>query len=161
MKGSSKYQPLLEHLRRSDASEVTLTFIEIEAIMGESLPESAHSKRAWWSNRTKGALQARSWMEAGFLVEDLDFEVGKVTFRKPPTHYKVEWVGDTIKWNSELIKGLRHHMGLSQTEFAERIGVRQQTVSDWETSAYDPRLSTSKFLTIVAEQVGFQYFTEE
>jgi DNA-binding XRE family transcriptional regulator len=161
MKSGSKYQPLLEYLTRLDDVEVVLTFTEIETIMGEPLPESARQKRAWWSNRSKGALQAKAWMNAGYLVEDLDFEAGQVVFRKPSTRYSVEYDGDTIKWNNELIRGLRRHMGLSQTDFADKIGVRQQTVSDWETSAYDPRRSMSKFLTIVAEQVGFKYGDED
>jgi DNA-binding transcriptional regulator YiaG len=160
MKGGSKYQPLLDYLLRSDRPEVTLTFAEIEAIMAEKLPESARTLRGWWSNRSKGALQATSWMNAGFLVAALDMEAEKVTFRKPPTQYIVKRVGDTVLWHSDLIKALRQHMQLSQTEFAEKLGVRQQTVSDWETRVYDPRLSTSKHLTIVAEQAGFKYIEE-
>lgn len=157
MKGGSKYQRLLEYLQRSDRSEVSFTFGEIETLLGEKLPASARKNRGWWSNRSKGALQATSWMQAGYLVEDLDLEVERVVFRKPPDRYQVERVGNTVLWNSELIKALRRHMGLSQAEFAARLGVRQQTVSEWENQAYDPRLSTSKHLTMVADQAGFKY----
>jgi DNA-binding transcriptional regulator YiaG len=161
MRGNSKYQPLLDYLRQKGDRQVTLTFAEIEAMMGEKLPESAREKRAWWSNRSKGALQARAWMDAGFLVADLDFDASTVTFRKPQDVYKVERIGDTIKWTGELVKGLRRHLGMTQTEFAEKIGVRQQTVSDWETNAYDPRRSMSKYLTMVAEQSAFKYGEED
>jgi DNA-binding transcriptional regulator YiaG len=157
MKGGSKYQPLLEYLRRSDRHEITLSFTDIEAMMGEPLPDSARAKKAWWSNRTKGALQADAWMGAGFLAEAVDMTTEQVTFRKPPTTYAVQRVGNTVLWDGELIKALRRHMGLSQSEFAQELGVRQQTVSDWETSVYDPRLSTSKYLTLVAEKAGFTY----
>lgn len=160
VKGGSKYQPLLEYLERDDRSEVTLTFAEIEALMGEKLPGSARRNRGWWSNRSKGALQAAAWMQAGFLVEVLDLTNEQVVFRKPRSTYKVERLGDTVLWNGELIKALRRHMGLSQSDFAKRLGVRQQTVSEWETSVYDPRLSTSKYLTLVAEQMGFTYGEE-
>lgn len=157
MKGGNKYEPLLNYLRRSDRAEVTLTFSDIEAILGDALPTSARRQKAWWSNRTKGALQATAWMSAGYLAEAIDISQETVTFRKPSTEYAVRRVGDTVLWNAELIKALRQHMGLSQVEFAQKLGVRQQTISDWETNVYDPRLATSKYLTLVAEQAGFQY----
>jgi DNA-binding XRE family transcriptional regulator len=161
MKEGSKYQPLLEFLRGSNQSEVILTFAEIEALMNNPLPESAKSKRAWWSNRNKGALQASAWMEAGYRVEDVALDGQRVTFRKPTTGYQVQRVGDTVLWNSELIKALRLHMGLTQAEFAERLGVYQQTVSQWEKGAYEPTLATSKYLTLIAEQAEFKYGEEE
>ncbi len=157
MKEGSKYQPLLEFLRGSNQSEVILTFAEIEALMNNPLPDSAKSKRAWWSNRSKGALQASAWMEAGYGVEDVDLDEQRVTFRKPTADYQVQRVGDTVLWNSELIKALRLHMGLTQTEFAKKLGVRQTTVSQWENSVYEPTLATSKYLTLIAEQVEFNY----
>jgi DNA-binding transcriptional regulator YiaG len=155
MKEGSKYKPLLDFLRGCNQNEVSLTFAEIEALMNDSLPDSAKSKRAWWSNRSKGALQASAWMEAGYHVEDVDFNEQRVTFRKPHTNYQVERVGNTVLWNSELIKALRLFMGLTQAEFAQRLGVRQATVSQWENSAYEPTLATSKYLTLIAEQAGF------
>ena len=123
--------------------------------MNEALPESARNKRAWWSNRTKGALQASAWMEAGYRVEDVDLDRQQVTFRKSTINYQVQRVGDTVLWNSQLIKALRLHMGLTQAEFAQRLGVRQATVSQWENSAYEPTLATSKYLTLIAEQARF------
>ncbi len=161
MKEGSKYQPLLEFLRDSNQREVILTFAEIEALMNNPLPDSAKSKRAWWSNRSKGALQASAWMNAGYRVEDVDLDEQRVTFRKPTTDYQVQRVGDTVLWNSELIKALRLHMGLTQAEFADRLGVYQQTVSQWEKGAYEPTLATSKYLTLIAEQAGFKYGGEE
>jgi predicted DNA-binding protein (UPF0251 family) len=160
MKEGSKYQPLLEHLCGSNQHEVTLTFAQIEALMNEALPESARSKRAWWSNRSKGALQASAWMEAGYRVEDVDLDGQRVTFRKPITKPSVQWVGDTVLWNSELIKALRLHMGLTQAEFAQRLGVRQATVSEWENGVYEPTRSKSKHLELVAQMVGFAYQQE-
>jgi DNA-binding transcriptional regulator YiaG len=161
MKDGSKYQPLLEFLRDSNQDEVILTFAEIEALMNNPLPNSAKSKRAWWSNRSKGALQASAWMEAGYRVEDVNLDGQRVTFRKPTTDYQVQRVGDTVLWNSELIKALRLHMALTQAEFADRLGVYQQTVSQWEKGAYEPTLATSKYLTLIAEQAGFKYGGEE
>ncbi|MFP4414513.1 helix-turn-helix domain-containing protein [Coleofasciculus sp.] len=157
MKPDSKYQPLLEFLQQSNQAEVILTLAEIEEIMNDTLPDSARKKRAWWSNRSKGALQASAWMEAGYRVEDVDFEQQRVTFRQPTAKLKVQRMGDTVLWNAELIKALRRHMGLTQVEFAQRLGVYQQTVSQWENSAYEPTLATSKYLTLIAQQAGFEY----
>ncbi|MFP4575630.1 MAG: helix-turn-helix domain-containing protein [Coleofasciculus sp.] len=157
MKPDSKYQPLLEFLQQSNQAEVILTLAEIEEIMNDTLPDSARKKRAWWSNRSKGALQASAWMEAGYRVEEVDFAQQRVTFRQPTAKLKVQRMGDTVLWNAELIKALRRHMGLTQAEFAQRLGVYQQTVSQWENSAYEPTLATSKYLTLIAQQAGFEY----
>ena len=161
MKPDSKYQPLLEFLQQSNQAEISLTFAEIEKLMNDTLPDSARKKRAWWSNRSKGALQASAWMEAGYRVEDVDFEQQQVTFRQPTAKPKVPHLGDTVLWNAQLIKALRRYMGLTQAEFAQKLGVRQATVSQWENSAYEPTLATSKYLSLIAEQVGFHVIEED
>ena len=157
MNQGSKYNPLYSHLRRQGTEEVTLTFAQIEALIGERLPASARTQRAWWSNRKRGAVQAQAWMGAGYHVEDLDLAQGRVTFRKPKQIYRVRREGSIVLWNAELIKALRRYMGLTQAEFARELGVRQPTISEWETNAYAPKRSTSKLLTMVAEQAGFPY----
>jgi len=156
-----KYWPLYDYLRRSGQDELTLTFVEMETILGADLPPSARTRRGWWSNRSGGSLQASAWMEAGYHVEDLDLEQEQVTFRKPIRVYKVQRVGDTVMWNGDLVKALRFHMGASQAQLAQELGVRQQTISEWETGVYAPRRAMSKYLTIIAERVGFQYGGEE
>ena len=60
-------------------------------------------------------------------------------------------------WDSDLIRTLRNHMGLSQTAMAEEIGVRQQTISEWETGMYRPKRAMSKYLMVIAERAGFTY----
>jgi DNA-binding transcriptional regulator YiaG len=71
--------------------------------------------------------------------------------------YVVERDGDTVVWNADLIRALRAHMDLTQAQFAEHLGVRQQTVSEWETGVYAPTRATSKHLMLVAEKAGFTY----
>ncbi|NET38378.1 MAG: helix-turn-helix transcriptional regulator [Cyanothece sp. SIO1E1] len=161
MKGGSKYQPLLEYLQRSDQPEITLTFTQIERLLNGSLPQSARTQRAWWSNRSKGALQAAAWMEAGYLVKRLDLAQEQVTFGKPKTDYMARRVGDTWLWHGELVKALRLHMGLTQAQLAERLGVRQQTISEWEQGSYEPARATSKHLSLVAEQAEFKYKVDD
>jgi DNA-binding transcriptional regulator YiaG len=54
-------------------------------------------------------------------------------------------------WTPERIAALRAGLGLSQAAFAEELGVRQQTVSEWETGRYQPRGATARMLTLLAE----------
>ncbi len=156
MKYSGKYRPLFDHLQAAPADEVTLTFAGIEALLGTSLPASAQS-RGWWSNRGRGSLQAAAWLDAGYRVHDVDVVQRQVVFRRLQRHYIVRRVGDTIMWDGELVHALRDHMGVSQAQLAEILGVRQQTVSEWENDVYTPTRASSKFLTLVAERAGFTF----
>jgi hypothetical protein len=157
VKEGTKYYPLYDHLRRSGPDELTLSFAAIEALLGERLPVTARTQRAWWSNRSQGAVQATAWMGAGYHVEKIDLTAEQVTFRKPGLVYNVQREGDIILWNADLVRALRYHMGMNQAEFAQELGVRQPTVSEWETGAYEPRRSSSKLLTLIAERAGFEY----
>ena len=159
MKAGSKYSSLFDALQSSGQAALTLTISEIENIIGQSLPATAHSQRAWWSNRSTSSVQSSAWMSAGYHVTNIDFENKKITFRKPVFKYEVHRDGDTILWNAEMIKALRHHMNASQGGLAEELGVRQQTISEWETGIYAPKRAMSKLLGFVAERAGFKYET--
>jgi len=157
MKEGSKYFPLFTHLRQCQQAEVELTLADIETILQIALPSSAYKQRAWWSNRSRGALQAQAWMQAGYHVMEIDLDHGKILFRKPKLVYEAKRIGGTVQWDGDLITGLRHHMDLTQGELAEVLGVRQQTISEWERGAYLPSRATSKYLSMVAEREGFAY----
>lgn len=157
MKSGSKYGPLFEYLSELEAQEIDLTFKQIEAVLKSELPGSARKQRGWWSNRGSGGVQAAAWMTAGYHVSALDLHQERVTFSKPTLIYHVEREGDVVLWNGELVKGLRRHLGFSQGELAEELGVRQQTISEWERGAYQPSRATSKYLSLVAEKAGFEY----
>jgi len=62
-----------------------------------------------------------------------------------------------LEWDSERIRALRRHLGLTQDELAKILGVRQQTISEWETGLYQPRGASSTVLSIVAERASFEY----
>ncbi len=66
-----------------------------------------------------------------------------------------------VDWDPERIKALRRHMGMTQRQLADELGVRQQTISEWEVGMYVPRRSTGKYLSLIAERVGFEYGSEE
>lgn len=154
MKVGSKYFPLFSRLQQADSVPVTLSFEYIEELLGTKLPGSARKRAGWWSNRSKGAVQASAWMDAGYHVQSVDLAAEMVHFAKAQLEYTVEKSG---LWNSGMIKALRQHMGLSQGELADELGVRQQTVSEWETGAYAPSRASSKHLGLVAERAGFAY----
>jgi DNA-binding transcriptional regulator YiaG len=157
MKEGTKYFPLYTHLYHSGREELTLTLSEIEALLGNHLPASARSQRAWWSNRSTGAVQAAAWLRAGYQAAEVDLAARRITFRKIQHTYQVQRIGGEVAWDSELIKAVRQHAGLSQAEMAEELGVRQPTISEWETGLYTPKRAMSKLLTIFAERAGFTF----
>jgi hypothetical protein len=71
----SKYGPLCTYLSVQVLSELTLTFDEIEQIIGAPLPKSADTPQ-WWANVTDpqtSHVQRHAWREAGydaFLMKD-------------------------------------------------------------------------------------------
>lgn len=54
-------------------------------------------------------------------------------------------------WTAERIAALRASLALTQAEMAEELGVRQQTVSEWETGRYQPRGASARMLRLLAE----------
>ena len=52
------------------------------------------------------------------------------------------------------VKELRERSGLSQAAFARRLGVRQQTVSEWERGRYAPRGASLTVLRLLEEEIA-------
>ncbi len=83
-----KYAPLQEYLERypKDKTEVTLSFRELEDLLGSSLPTSAANYQAWWGNQTdvSNRPQAKAWMNARFVVDAVHQgrSSGWVSFRR-------------------------------------------------------------------------------
>ena len=63
-------------------------------------------------------------------------------------------------WDRAGVRALRRHLEQTQTELAQELGVRQQTISEWETGAYQPRGASRTLLTIIAERARFPYRAE-
>jgi DNA-binding transcriptional regulator YiaG len=70
---------------------------------------------------------------------------------------KKQYKSKKKNWDSTRIQALRQHLELTQSEFAERLGTRQQTISEWETGMYQPRGASATLLSIIAEQSKFKY----
>jgi DNA-binding transcriptional regulator YiaG len=159
MSPKSKYYPLFEYLNQQpDTGLLELSFTEIEAILGKALPHSALTTRAWWANSQSAHTQ--SWQEADWLVDDVDFEEEVVVFRPARITYRMTPIRKSQSWTGEQVKALREFAGWSQQELANRLAVRQQTISDWETGSHTARRSMGKLLEMVAREVGFPYETD-
>jgi DNA-binding transcriptional regulator YiaG len=52
------------------------------------------------------------------------------------------------------VAALRARLGMTQAELAAALGVRQQTVSEWETGRYAPRGASARMLGVVAEEAS-------
>ena len=58
------------------------------------------------------------------------------------------------EWTPEDVRALRRRLALSQQELARALGVRQQTVSDWETGLHSPQGASRRMLELLAERPG-------
>jgi len=64
-------------------------------------------------------------------------------------------------WDAKRIKALRDYLKLTQTGMADQMGIRQQTVSEWEQGQYEPRGASARLLSIIADRGGFTYTAGE
>jgi hypothetical protein len=154
-KPGSKYYPLFQYLKRQPGERVSLTFAQIEAVLGQPLPRSARRSKAFWSNRARGGLQADAWLEAGFETKEVDLRRRRIGWARPVQRYVVRRESGVVRWNADMVRALRRHLGADQAGLAEVLGVRQQTISEWETGLYAPSRSRSKHLSLIAERAGF------
>ncbi|NEQ43864.1 MAG: helix-turn-helix transcriptional regulator [Leptolyngbya sp. SIOISBB] len=155
MKPGSKYYPLYQRFSQIGAETFTLTIDEIQAHVESQLPTTARTKTSWWANRRKGGYQSQAWIKAGYRVAQVELAQQRVTFKKFQAEYKIQREAGAIKWDQAAIRALRLHMNLTQSQFAEAIGVRRQTISEWENGVYAPDRSTMKHLGLVAEKEAF------
>lgn len=71
----SKYRPLANFLRRQKTGTVTLTFAEIERIVGRLLPKASNASGWWQADAASRQPQKRIFAEAGIrAVPDMRHE---------------------------------------------------------------------------------------
>ena len=72
----AKYDPLEHYLIHTDDAlhEVTLSFAQIEAIIGADLPPDAYNPNGTWWRNTNDAKrpQAKAWLTAGWKIAASD-----------------------------------------------------------------------------------------
>jgi len=71
---------LTAHLRSITGAEVTMSFVQIDAVVGE-LPDSARTHNAYWANSLTSRPHSRAWLDAGFTASP-DFVRGVVRFTR-------------------------------------------------------------------------------
>jgi hypothetical protein len=78
-----KYSAIAEHLSQQTVDHLTLSFEEIEALIGTSLPPSARNYRAWWSRDASGThAWVNQWEDAGWRLEEVSLNEGRAAFAR-------------------------------------------------------------------------------
>ncbi len=84
-----KYDPLKGFLERQEAELVSVSFAELEALLGAKLPDSKRYP-AWWSNNPWNNVMTKVWLDAGFVTEQVDVAAEKVAFRRKSAPARTE-----------------------------------------------------------------------
>ena len=80
----SIYDPLKRRLTAATEGSVSLSFDDVEKLIGQPLPKSAYEYEAWWSNEDPVKTthsQSKAWTTAGFDAE-VSLQRRQVTFRR-------------------------------------------------------------------------------
>lgn len=77
------YGPLGAYLTQlpTSTTEVTLSFREVEDILGRKLPDSARNHREWWANQEHGS-RSYHWQDAGFKTGPVNMTRQAVRFMR-------------------------------------------------------------------------------
>ncbi|MCK4736268.1 MAG: hypothetical protein KAT65_27695, partial [Methanophagales archaeon] len=75
-----KYERLGKYLNGLKEKEVTLTFEQIEYILGFQLPSSARQYPAWWANDKTHSHAVKGWLNCGWQSRNLNFSEEIVQF---------------------------------------------------------------------------------
>lgn len=79
---ASKYGALADYLRQQSGPRHSMSFGEIEALIGTPLPVSSCTWSAWWGNDRSHSHAMYGWLAADWEVESFDPTQQTVTFRK-------------------------------------------------------------------------------
>lgn len=78
-----KYVALGRYLeKQEDASIITVTFDEVEEILGFDLPKSARKYRPWWANDQSHSHAVDGWLKVGWKTDNVDIQDERVEFVK-------------------------------------------------------------------------------
>ena len=78
----TKFQPLTDHLAASSERVVTLSFTQLEALVG-TLPMSARAYDPYWNESATHSI-THAWLRAGFVRESVSRSAGILRLRKAP-----------------------------------------------------------------------------
>ena len=82
-----KYAPLYRCLLARAGRQWQVSFVDIEAVLGFALPESARMHRPWWSNQRnrRGYGHALAWQLAGWNTVAVDLATESLVFERHGT----------------------------------------------------------------------------
>ena len=86
----SKYAPLCDYLESVKANKLTLTFNEIEKIIGANLPRSALIYPEWWGNDWTHTQAAKGWLAMQWRTSDVNLRTRVVRFYRIGRAHKTD-----------------------------------------------------------------------
>ena len=81
IKSSKKYRRLTEWLASTNEKTVSITFSQIESLIGFPLPNSARAYREFWANTTTHSI-ALSWLSIGYKTVDVNLDTETIVFER-------------------------------------------------------------------------------
>lgn len=115
VKPKNKYDPLKDWLLGfgSLTRRVVIFISAIEKLLGSELPPSARSHRSWWANQYSTHMQAQAWLEAGWVVDDVDLGAQSVVFRQARSARYQPFFNDLLNQLREHRPGAAQAKGVS------------------------------------------------
>ncbi len=135
----SKYTPLENYLKSVNFEKIPMTFDEIEAIIGDSLPPSARQHRPWWSNNPSNSRMTQSWLAAGFKAAKVKLDTESLVFIK----FTPQNGPTRVSWPQTLDDSVVHPaFGClrGSAVIADDTDLTAPTMSEWSAAASDARL---------------------
>jgi len=77
----ARYNPLRDFLASYRATQLHLSFEQIENLIGAELEKEAYTFKSWWENDSRNP-QATAWMEAGWEVVDISLPQRRIILRR-------------------------------------------------------------------------------
>lgn len=65
-----KYESISNFLVQLEKDIISLSFKEMNEILNDELPPSSYKYREWWAN-SRSHTQAHSWLDAGWIVDEV------------------------------------------------------------------------------------------
>jgi len=76
-----KFIELMKYFSKQQDNKITLTFSQIEKIIGFRLSDSARKHYVYWKPSPRHTI-TRSWVENGYAEDEIDLKAEIITFRK-------------------------------------------------------------------------------
>jgi hypothetical protein len=78
----TRYDPIYRWLGSKTEKQISLSFAQLEEVLGAPLPVSARAHFEWWANArgAKPHVQCRAWLDAGYKTVAVDLANESVTF---------------------------------------------------------------------------------